>query len=243
MIHEMRLLGDEQLFFPFGSHASADFMRRVKPEIDRIASSLAYAKFVVDPFLGAADSQRQSIKASAQKREGRVIELALREALKENKDLEVWKEPNFAISAAAEHLIDSQSEEDCWQSELPYGEFHRPSDLDVVVYRPSNGRIAAYESKRGNGRHDSTSIRAMRANILCARMLLKGYAQSRGLAAQDADAKVIFYYGCRSLPAPYSLVGAELDEHFNFQVQALIESAVAYFRDRVRESMALMEVG
>ncbi|MET4280093.1 MULTISPECIES: hypothetical protein [unclassified Bradyrhizobium] len=49
------------------------------------------------------------------------------------------------------------------------------------------------------------------------------------------EARVIFYYGIRSLPRPYSLIGAELNDHFGFAVYDLVETANAYFRQKLHE--------
>jgi hypothetical protein len=45
--------------------------------------------------------------------------------------------------------------------------------------------------------------------------------------------KIIFYYGVRSIPRPWSLVKGELDEHFGFPVVEKIEQANEYFRTRL----------
>jgi hypothetical protein len=49
---------------------------------------------------------------------------------------------------------------------------------------------------------------------------------------------IIFYYGVRSIPRPWSLVKNELDEHFGFPVVDKIEQANDYFRTRLH---ALLE--
>jgi hypothetical protein len=52
------------------------------------------------------------------------------------------------------------------------------------------------------------------------------------------ESKIIFYYGVRSIPRPWSLVKGELDEHFGFPVVEKIEQANDYFRTRLH---ALLE--
>lgn len=51
----------------------------------------------------------------------------------------------------------------------------------------------------------------------------------------EANARIIFYYGKRSIPPPYSLIGAELDDHFGFAITARIEAANQFYRDRVHQ--------
>jgi hypothetical protein len=44
---------------------------------------------------------------------------------------------------------------------------------------------------------------------------------------------LVFYYGVRSIPRPWSLVKDDLDEHFGFPVAEKIEQANDYFRTRL----------
>jgi hypothetical protein len=68
---------------------------------------------------------------------------------------------------------------------------------------------------------------------MCVQVLLRSYGETANVAPRDAEARIIFYYGVRSVPRPWSLVGAELDEHFGFPVVAKIEQANGYFRERL----------
>jgi hypothetical protein len=55
---------------------------------------------------------------------------------------------------------------------------------------------------------------------------------TRGPAA--AESRIIFNYGVRSIPRPWSLVReGKLDEHFGFPIVAMIEEAKDYFRTRL----------
>ena len=58
------------------------------------------------------------------------------------------------------------------------------------------------------------------------------------LKPTSAESKIIFYYGVRSIPRPWSLVKGELDEHFGFPVVDKIEQANDYFRTQLH---ALLE--
>src|SRR5215469_4510628 len=116
------------------AHDLTKFMSVLQPFIDQIIANLARAKFVEDPICGPHYSRINSVLSSVQKRHGPVLELALREGLRESDDHEVWTEPKFAISLAADTLVNSQSEEACRQSELPYGDTHRTIQMDVGAF-------------------------------------------------------------------------------------------------------------
>lgn len=214
------------------------FISVVWPTIDLTIARLERRTFIVDPILGPRYSRLNSIFSSAQKRHGHILEIALREALRESKDHHVWTEPRFAVSRAADALVNSQSEGECLRSELPYGEMHRVIQIDVGV-DGLDFRTGAYELKRANGLHDAGKQRSMRRDLACTRVLLKSYRQApRGNNPREADARIIFYYGRRSIPAPYSLIREELDDHFRFHIISRIEAANEYYKDRVH---ALLE--
>lgn len=58
-------------------------------------------------------------------------------------------------------------------------------------------------------------------------------ASKGGFVVDSAEARIVFYYGRRSLPPPWSLVGEELDKHFQFEVRDAIERVNTYFRERL----------
>jgi hypothetical protein len=236
----MALIAPEQIEL-FGEAVSrpqcsddlSSFMQTVAPIADQIIDNLRKATFRIDPICGPHFSRLHSILSSVQKRHGRILEVALREGLKESSAHTIWTEQRFAISVAADNLVNSQNETACRQSELPYGEIYRTVQIDVGSFRPTAETIISYELKRANGLHDAGKIRSMRRDLACTRLLLKSYGRTRGFDASNSDALIIFYYGRRSIPAPLSLIGDELDEHFAFPIRARIETANDYYRKQV----------
>jgi hypothetical protein len=76
--------------------------------------------------------------------------------------------------------------------------------------------------------------------LLCVQVLLKSYGKELAkLNAVSAESRIIFYYGVRSIPRPWSFVREELDEHFGFPVVARIEEANDYFQTKLH---ALLEI-
>jgi hypothetical protein len=108
-----------------------EFMDRVMPVIDETIRALAKSRFIDDPVAGDRYSRATSIVSSAYKRHGRILETALRESLRESNRHRVWQESTFRVSRAADALVNSQSEEDCRESALPYhGDF-----IDMIILR------------------------------------------------------------------------------------------------------------
>jgi hypothetical protein len=212
------------------------FMDRVAPVVDDTIRALARTRFVQDPIAGMKYSRATSIVSSAYKRHGRILETALRESLRESNRHRVWQEDAFKVSRAADALVGSQSEDACRQSALPYGEKVRTLQVDMVAFDSADQIIRAYEVKRGNGQFDAGKIRSIKRDLMCVQVLLKSYGQELAkLNPVAAESRIIFYYGVRSIPRPWSLVRDELDNHFGFPVVAGIEEANEYFRAKLHE--------
>jgi hypothetical protein len=213
----------------------ASFMERVVPVVDDTIKALSHTKFIPDPIAGLKYSRATSIVSSAYKRHGRILETALRESLRESNRHRVWQEDGFRVSRAADALVNSQDEDACRKSALPYGEAARTLQVDMIAYDEADQTIRAYEVKRGNGQFDAGKIRSIRRDLKCVQVLLKSYGEVSKLKPVGAESKIIFYYGVRSIPRPWSLVGAELDSHFGFPVREKVEQANEYFRLKLHE--------
>jgi hypothetical protein len=208
---------------------------RVKPLVDETVRRLAVKAFRDDPIAGGRYARATSIVSSAYKRHGKILESALFERLRDNNRLSVWSDPAFAISAAADGLVHSSSRADCFKSHLPYGDAKRTIQVDIVVYDNTSRSLRTYEVKRGNGEHDAGKVRSLMRDLICTHVLLKSYGQDRGHQVDHSEAKIIYYYGIRSIPAPISLVREDLDEHFEYPVVEAVEQVNTYFRDRLHD--------
>jgi len=209
------------------------FMERVQPVVDDTIRALARTTFTEDPIAGPKYSRATSIISSAYKRHGRILETAVRESLKDSNRHQVWQEERFLVSRAADSLVHSQDEQACRESSLPYGDRIRCIQLDMVAFDNADCTIRAYEVKRGNGQFDAGKIRSIKRDLLCVQVLLKSYGEVARVSPKAAESRIIFYYGIRSIPKPWSLVRDDLDAHFDFPVVAKIEQANEYFRQRL----------
>lgn len=211
------------------------FMERVAPVVDETMRVLAKTRFVEDPIAGVKYSRATSIVSSAYKRHGKILERALVESLRDSNRHKVWQEDAFRVSQAADALVGSQDENASRHTALPYGDSHRTVQVDMIAFDGADQTIRAYEIKRGNGQFDAGKIRSIKRDLRCVQVLLKSYGEVASLHPVAAESRIIFYYGVRSIPRPWSLVGAELDEHFGFPVVPRIEEANDYFRTRLHE--------
>jgi hypothetical protein len=210
------------------------FMERVAPVVDETICALAKTKFVQDPIAGLKYSRATSIVSSAYKRHGRILETALRESLRESNRHKVWQEDGFRVSRAADTLVGSQTEDACRRTTLPYGDSLRTIQVDMIAFDSADQTVRAYEVKRGNGQFDAGKIRSIKRDLMCIQVVLKSYAEELAkLKPVAAESKIIFYYGVRSIPRPWSLVREELDSHFGFPMVMRIEEANDYFRTKL----------
>jgi hypothetical protein len=203
--------------------------------VDETVRRLAVKAFRNDPIAGTKYARATSIVSSAYKRHGKILEAAIYERLRDNNRLSVWTDPTFAVSAAAEGLVHSSSQANCFASQLPYGEAARTVQVDILVYDTVHRSLRTYEVKRGNGEHDAGKVRSIMRDLICTHVLLKSYGQGRRHNVDHAEAKIIYYYGVRSIPAPISLIREELDDHFEYPVVEAVEKVNSYFRDRLHE--------
>lgn len=209
------------------------FMERVIPIIDQTIDALARMRFIEDPIAGSQYSRQTSIISSAYKRHGRILETALIEGLRDSNRHRVWKEDRFCVSRAADQIVGQQEDEAYNNTTLPYGDRVRTVQIDMIVFDEADQSLRAYEIKRGNGKFDAGKVRSIKRDLICVQMLLKNYGLAFNLVTNIAEAKIIFYYGIRSLPPPYSLTRGDLDMHFGFPITERIEQANAYFREKL----------
>lgn len=200
--------------------------------VDGHMKSLRRVRFVPDPLF-PTHSLRRQIEGSAIKRHGGLIEATIIEALTQEPDYQVWKENRFCVPTAAEHAVQSQQPKEIALTQLPYGNASRSLQIDLMAYSRSRRRLGAYEIKRGLGRHDSGKLRSMRQNMFTVQTVLASYGGLHGVVVNQAISRVIFYYGARSIPAAWSLVGAELDDHFGCRIRSRVEDMTAYFQFRL----------
>jgi hypothetical protein len=108
---------------------------RADKEICRTIETLRHAQFEQDPLFDAGDSFRISLCNSAVKREGAILEAAIKDAIEQAPHL---------------HLLGSDT--------------RLPRQIDVQFELRDNGWLIALEVKRGS-MHDSTKLRQFRSDL------------------------------------------------------------------------------
>lgn len=208
------------------------FLLRMQPILQGALAKLGRTTFRADPIGGEKYARATSIISSAYKRHGQILGRALLERLKDCSRFTVWTEDQFKLSfASAAELQKGLPPVSYRGTHLPYGEEAQAIPVDLVVRDIENATIRSYNVKRGNGAYDAGKRRLIFNELLRTQMLLASYSRSVGFEADHYEAYVIFYYGLRSIPEPYSLVGDDLDEHFEFPVGLALEMVNKVFRE------------
>jgi hypothetical protein len=88
------------------------------------------------------------------------------------------------------------------------------------------------------GLHDSGKRRSMLKDALCIQVLLKDYAKQRGYDPKSASSHFIFFYGKCSMPKPFAIRGAEMDQHFSWPVYESVDEVNKYFQSRLFSILA-----
>jgi len=207
----------------------------VKDEVEATIQRLDAKQFKPDPIAGPHFSKIPSILSSAYKRHGYILERAILEALKLCPHFEAWRDDLFQIPPAVDHIVAGSIAEPTKLigTDYPYSDGERALQVDVIMFDKNTGILKAYEIKRGSGFHDSGKRRSMLRDALCVQVLLKSYGKQRGLDVKEAFSHIIFYYGKCSIPKPFSLTGAELDDHFGWPVHEAVEEVNKYFQSRL----------
>jgi len=214
----------------------SSFMERMQPVLDTALERLSSAQFRADPIGGVKYSRATSIISSAYKRHGQILGRSILERLKDCHRFQVWTEDRFKLSHAAALEIQKSLPVSAYREiELPYGDEQSAIPVDLIVYDRSMKTLCSYNVKRGNGAYDAGKRRLIQNELLRVQMLLSGYGEAFDLEITNANAYVIFYYGMRSIPEPYSLVDAELDDHFQFPVVEAVEAVNAKLRQGIYE--------
>ncbi len=210
------------------------FLGRMEPVIDELIDRLSKTEFRDDPIGGAKYARATSIMSSAYKRHGQLLGRAILERLKDCHRVHAWTEGEFKLSHASAAEVSKGMPPTTYRSfHLPYGEAAHSGPVDLIVHCQSAGTIRAYNIKRGNGLYDGGKRRLMMSELLRTQMLLLDYGRQLGVEADEAQAYMIFYYGLRSIPEPFSLTGSDLDAHFEFPIQEAVELVNDRFRTRL----------
>ena len=214
----------------------------LKPTIDLSIKKLSNSDYNIDP-VGGKFSFITSIMSSAYKRHGTILEQAIKERLKENKNFEVYNKEKFFITNKAKTLA-ALKEKNIYEMKfinLEYGSEIKGDflEVDLIVYDKLRNIVSSYEIKRGNGYLDAGKKRSVRQELMSVNFLLKDWMKiNKNINVKTAHSYVISYYGYKALPEPFSLTKEDLDEHFSYFVTQEVEKVNRYFKEQLHNMIS-----
>ncbi len=193
----------------------------------------------MDPIAGPYLSKVVSVMASAYKRHTYILVRTFFETLSGIDKFQVWEEPSFVVTTQADSLVSHSlgAVSSLLDKNLDYDvqKSNREQKIDLMVFNKSTNSLNSYVIKRGNGLYDSGTKKALFNDLLSCQLLLKSYGEAKGFRVSKTAAHIIFYYGKRSVPSPFSLVNSELDHHFNEKIVEKIEYVNEYFKKSLND--------
>ena len=204
--------------------------------IDAYIADTLTQRFSPDPILDPYVSRIVSVFNSLTRKDGYVLQHAVERALFLAEHIEVWDEPKFAVSRAADQLASEANLDTCLLTNLPYGiETVRTISRDLIVVNDLDGFGGSYDLKRGGAYDGSGKKRQLIRDTLVTQMLLNDYLSGLGYHVERVEARVVSIHGRTSLPPETTLRGSELDAHFNADIERPVREATAHFRTRIAE--------
>lgn len=210
------------------------FLDRMTGVVRRTLANLQRATFPVDPLFSFEVSREMSIRASAQKRQGGIIEGALRELLSQSNRYRVWGISKFHISHHADQLAE-MADSDAWKTAscmYGAGKPKRRVQIDLLVFDVTELCLTAWEVKRGNGYLDNPKQVQVLRNIRAVQTLLRSFARDRlNLEPKAVNSRIILYYGV-DIPCfrDIAIDRTQLDDCFGFPVLDRIEQVNEIYR-------------
>src|SRR5215813_3500739 len=116
----------------------------LKPEIEKTIKGLDSKNFEPDPIAGPHFSKITSVMSSAYKRHGYILERAILESLRLCPHFEVWRDAEFPIPFAVEHIVAASINEPTKLigTEYPTGDGKLKLQVDAVVFNKNTGELS-----------------------------------------------------------------------------------------------------
>lgn len=198
-----------------------------RPEIDRKVIKIAGTRPNPDPAVGPWAAYVTAVVRAAQCYEGNLIARVVPAALAAAPHLNVATQvrvtlPQRVLEAVEQGVTDIGFE---------YAGDGPTRKLDCVVCDARNGRIEFVECKRGLHQIGADHQRARQRDDRALELIGRSYARSVfRMVATSAHALTLSYYGNTGLPEHQTLRAAELDDHYGWPVQEVVDKRLAHFR-------------
>lgn len=192
-----------------------------------------------DPLIPARIADIRGPLDSILRRHGHLIEAAISQALELGGAYEVDQHVVVPLSEAALKLCDVNLANITAGLTMPVvNDIQKSAILDLVAYRPTDGRLIVASIKRGGGPQGGSAARQDRLEHRAAAMIVKGMVTARGRPVNSVDVIVIDYYGRSGISAGTLVTGQELDRFFEVPVTGIVEAMTRRVSDGVEKRVS-----
>lgn len=200
---------------------------------------------VDDPLIGRELGWLHRVTASLVRRDGKILEKALRRIFIGIPEATLIPVETIAISPAADQLAQKADHAFSAATELPYEPNKgRPISPDFAILwtLPNDAERPGYhleliEVKRGAGRLCARDLLAQRRDLLALQMQGRAWARYKGYNVDSVSAFAISVYGETGLPRDLTLTLDELDGHYGRDVGTQLKAAISYARAEVARQL------
>lgn len=210
----------------------------IRREIDR---ALALPP-VDDPFLGLHYGYQHRVLGSLVRRSGTIMQLALREILREVPHLLVLNVTEVPISEEVDRAAATYDIAGARETHLEYDpEGPRVVRPDVITLTIGDvrhdcrrtGTLDFIDIKRGGGRLASGALRALRLNLLALQMQGRSFGEHLDLRVRETNAWAVSLFGETGLSPDLTIAGEDLDAYYDYPVSTRLAEAMLFARDEL----------
>lgn len=202
---------------------------------DAVVANARRAVFVSDPLLGPRLSQIGSVLASVVKRHGRLIELALKDALERDDRYLVLRDVAMPITTTTQELVRTGTMAQLATTSVALtGSIAQTVKLDLIVIDRQENRAFVAEVKRGGGKSEARKIHQVEWILRCAQVQAIAFLATLNYHVASARAVLIDVYGRAGYSPDLSVSGPAIDTLFGVPVLAAVEAVTGLLAARLQ---------
>ena len=201
---------------------------------EAVVANARRAVFVSDPVLGPRLSQIGSLLASVVKRHGRLIELALKDALMRSDRYVVLRDIAMPITVTTQELVRTGTIAQLATTSVALtGPIAQTVALDLIVIDRQQNRTFIVEVKRGGGKSEARKRHQVEWTLRCAQVQAIAFLGSLNFHVASARAVLIDIYGRAGYSPDLSVSGAAIDALFGVPVLHAVEAVTGLLAARL----------
>ncbi len=204
----------------------------ISQNIDRLRNLTIHP----DPIVPKSHLRAYGVITSAVRSDGRILEMAVVEALKAVPHLTVFQAPAIFIPPEVDQFVSGSISHDAlMQSDLHYADgTGRKIAPDLLILDAARKAIDIFELKRGFAKTDAGKTRQTVRDMRCLRLIGKSYAEVMlNTKVVESTAAVCAVHGASAVPPDLRVSLEQLEARYNTILRSVIENTYQEFGRRL----------